>query len=187
MKSDGHFERMHEAAEVFTPGSPINRRDFFAGRREQLDRVVESIMQPGRHPIIYGRRGVGKTSLANIVTEQIKNVEAVKVTCDGADTFRSIWSRILKDSTFEIREKPFGLARNGALKELNLGQFLQKGGNTTPAEIGTILKHLDRVRGWPIVILDEFRPAATPKSSVLAPTPRTMTAASLRPRKSSTL
>jgi ABC-type branched-subunit amino acid transport system ATPase component len=50
---------------IFTPGSPIDSRDLFAGRTKQVEKVISTIFQKGSHAILFGERGVGKTSLAN--------------------------------------------------------------------------------------------------------------------------
>jgi MoxR-like ATPase len=54
---------------VFLPGTPISDFDFFAGRKQQMNAVTSAIMQPGRHAILFGERGVGKTSLAKVLVE----------------------------------------------------------------------------------------------------------------------
>jgi hypothetical protein len=54
------LKRLSEIHQIFTPGAPIQTRDLFSGRKEQLDRAIEAITAPGRHPIVFGQRGVGK-------------------------------------------------------------------------------------------------------------------------------
>ena len=57
--------RIHEA---FSPSAPIDKqRSLFAGRTRQIDRLLGAIFQRGQHAIIFGERGVGKTSLANLL------------------------------------------------------------------------------------------------------------------------
>jgi len=85
-------------SEVFSPAAPINRRDLFAGRINQLERVFDAVNTRGQHAAIFGERGVGKTSLANIVKEiaSIKFTDAVaKINCAKAETFSSIWRKVL--------------------------------------------------------------------------------------------
>ncbi len=57
-----YIRLIHEA---FTPGAPINSRDLFSGRKKQVDKAISTIFQRGQHAVIFGERGVGKTSLAN--------------------------------------------------------------------------------------------------------------------------
>lgn len=63
---------------------------------------MRAIFEPGRHAVIYGARGVGKTSLANIVTSQLAPAEdtpaelerlVVTIRCTRDDDFDSLWIR----------------------------------------------------------------------------------------------
>ena len=44
----------------FKPFAPMNLPDFFAGRREHVDRLSSELAKPRRHVAIYGERGVGR-------------------------------------------------------------------------------------------------------------------------------
>jgi energy-coupling factor transporter ATP-binding protein EcfA2 len=50
---------------VFTPALPIGDPARFAGRQEQLDAVSLALLSEGTQIVIYGNRGVGKSSLAH--------------------------------------------------------------------------------------------------------------------------
>lgn len=63
------LQRRAALAKVFTPAAPISRREAFSWRYEQISAVIEAVAEPGRHVILYGERGVGKTSLSNILAE----------------------------------------------------------------------------------------------------------------------
>jgi hypothetical protein len=82
--------------EVFQPASPIQRRDLFAGRLGQIVRVADAVSQVGLHVVIFGERGVGKTSLANILgdIELGRGIRTLRVGCDPADTFGSCWDKL---------------------------------------------------------------------------------------------
>jgi ABC-type molybdenum transport system ATPase subunit/photorepair protein PhrA len=41
--------------------------ELFAGRLNQMMRITDTIAETGRHAVVYGERGVGKTSLMQIV------------------------------------------------------------------------------------------------------------------------
>ncbi|MGK9167233.1 ATP-binding protein [Inquilinus limosus] len=49
---------------VFTPAAAIEDATRFAGRQEQLDGVSMALQSEGTQIVIYGNRGVGKSSLA---------------------------------------------------------------------------------------------------------------------------
>jgi hypothetical protein len=46
--------------EVFTPHKPINKVEFFLGRKKEVQNIIEQINTPGQHSLLYGERGVGK-------------------------------------------------------------------------------------------------------------------------------
>ena len=56
-------------ARTFTPNAPVTERELFAGRSELLVRIVIAASQG--HVAIYGRPGVGKRSLANMVAAAV--------------------------------------------------------------------------------------------------------------------
>src|SRR3954470_13351279 len=90
------------AAKLFSPRTPVATQDLFAGRHSQILKLNSTIAQPGAHAIIYGERGVGKTSLANIspITYRIYHkipaakIVSARINCDGTDSFDSIWRKV---------------------------------------------------------------------------------------------
>jgi Cdc6-like AAA superfamily ATPase len=99
----GKLRRYARVGEVFTPGAPVDRFSLFAGRTPQIMSVVDAINQRGQHVVLYGERGVGKTSLANILAEVFWVQEtgrpfwAVKVNCTTQDDFHTLWSNIFRE------------------------------------------------------------------------------------------
>lgn len=90
---------------VFTPHQPINSKDLFFGRSNEVRSIVEQINTPGQHALLYGERGVGKTSLANITAEVLKpltNNCLYRKRCDSTDTFMSMVSAPLLDKGLDV-------------------------------------------------------------------------------------
>jgi ABC-type transport system involved in cytochrome bd biosynthesis fused ATPase/permease subunit len=56
---------------TFTPGKPVDNLDLLAGREKQIGKVLEAVFSPGQHAAIYGERGVGKSSLANLIYDMV--------------------------------------------------------------------------------------------------------------------
>src|SRR6266487_1549021 len=87
-----------EAGRVFTPNSPVDERSLFAGRNTQIRRVIDVVNQKGQHAIIFGERGVGKTSLANVLHDFLAGIGAQilapRVNCDSGDTFETTWRKV---------------------------------------------------------------------------------------------
>jgi hypothetical protein len=50
---------------AFRPGGEVDFPSGFAGRRVQVLSLVDAICTDGSCPIIYGERGLGKTSIAS--------------------------------------------------------------------------------------------------------------------------
>jgi Cdc6-like AAA superfamily ATPase len=94
-----------QISQAFTPGSPIDSRELFAGRRRQTEKLISIIFQKGEHAILYGERGVGKTSLANtlfdflVVMGKYKYYRA-KVNCAKDMSFEDLWRSIFKQLVF---------------------------------------------------------------------------------------
>src|SRR3989304_4900393 len=70
-----------EVGGVFSPAAPINERRLFAGRTQQVRRVIDAINQRGQPVLIFGERGVGKTSMANVLRDFL---EAARTEPPGA-------------------------------------------------------------------------------------------------------
>jgi Cdc6-like AAA superfamily ATPase len=85
---------------AFTPAVPVSEETLFAGRLEQIRLIMNAVNQRGQHVIVYGERGVGKTSLANILSSRIgaapgdPDVLTPRVTCDTTDDFTSLWRKV---------------------------------------------------------------------------------------------
>jgi len=137
--------------EVFTPSSPIENKELFAGRIEQYNQISETIREKGQHAIMYGHRGAGKTSLANMCTYMFDNLMSIKITCNRNDTFESIWERALRKISFVQSENSIGFSPTEKINVLpvevpNL-EFI------TPTEIEHLLLEINENL---LFIFDEF-------------------------------
>lgn len=134
--------RIYEALDAFTPGAPIDEFDLIAGRIAQIDRMIETVMQRGQHAILYGERGVGKSSLANTFATKLlkgaRSVHCIPVNCHPADDFSAVWRKVFK--RLEIDGEP--LAQKYPDK-------------IDPDDVVIELSKFD-LNVIPIIILDEF-------------------------------
>lgn len=150
------YQRIAQANQVFTPGYPVQQKDLFSGRSHQLNRAIETLTAPGRHPVIFGQRGVGKTSLANILEQALQKLVCIKVSCDGGDTFQKIWNRILYNASVTLKQHPLGFNSSGSVQTVSLADAIGHDPSMTkPAEVADILRRYTG-NGFFIVILDEF-------------------------------
>jgi Cdc6-like AAA superfamily ATPase len=90
----------NEVIENFTPGTPINEADLFAGRQDTVRQLQDTVLEPGRHAIIFGERGVGKTSIANVfhrsLNTETRRLHVIRINADAADTFDSLWRKVFR-------------------------------------------------------------------------------------------
>lgn len=87
---------------IFTPHQPIQSVNLFFGRSLEVSKLLEYLNTPGQHALLFGDRGVGKSSLANIAAELllrlITNGNLIKKRCDSSDTFVSVVREVLEYS-----------------------------------------------------------------------------------------
>lgn len=147
------------AGEVFTPAAPIDKKALFAGRKKQLRQVVDATNQQGQHAMVYGERGVGKTSLANVLTETIQNpafpVIAPHVNCDSDDDYSSLWRKIFSEIHVKSETRQVGFV--GSTKQ-TLVSVSDIGGTKiklTTADVRRTLALLG-AQVVLIIIVDEF-------------------------------
>lgn len=106
LDSEEQTRRLLMLGEVFRPGGPIADAQLFAGRNHELFSVVEAMQSAGQHAVIFGERGVGKTSLARVAMQVQQNGIAVRINCDPSDTYYSIWQKVLDELEIFIGETP---------------------------------------------------------------------------------
>jgi Cdc6-like AAA superfamily ATPase len=152
-----------EAGRVFTPTSPIDEPSLFAGRIDQVRLIVDVINQKGQHAILFGERGVGKTSLANVLSSFLprsggNSVLAPRVNCDSQDTFESVWRKVfekMSDSASLSTSVPgIGFGKGRTTRPLKIAQLLgtkEVAPDTVRRALNTLAKH-----ALPILIVDEF-------------------------------
>jgi len=146
-----------QAGRVFSPSAPIDELSLFAGRDTQIRTVVDAINQKGQHAIIYGERGVGKTSLSNVLHgflgQQTFPVVAPRVQCEALDTFDKVWRRVF-DKIELTREKKTMRIQDPVARESYVASELVAG-DVDPDDVRRILSIIAK-SAVPIVIIDEF-------------------------------
>jgi Cdc6-like AAA superfamily ATPase len=149
-------ERLRLVGEVFRPAAPIDRRSLFSGRFEQIGELFAIVGQPGQHAVIYGERGVGKTSLAAVTTEMLRsaNMLVARTTCDISDGFDTIWRKALDE--IELRTVSEGVGFAPASSEITrTASGLLPVDVVTPNGVRRVLERVARQREL-VVFIDEF-------------------------------
>ncbi|MDN3652089.1 AAA family ATPase [Thalassotalea ponticola] len=114
--ANGDFGLSNEAAiiksgirEIFTPHIPVDEISHFFGREDEATRLVSVINSPGQHILLYGDRGVGKTSLAKttckVILQRLQRGLFFEKRCDSGDSFSSIFEEALEASGVDLSFK----------------------------------------------------------------------------------
>ncbi|MDP5279926.1 ATP-binding protein [Sphingomonas sp. DG1-23] len=92
--------KIYEALDLFSPGAPIDEAGLLAGRKSQIDKLLDAVLQRGQHAILYGERGVGKSSLANVFATKLfgptRYIQIIHVNCHPQDDFDAIWRKVFR-------------------------------------------------------------------------------------------
>jgi Cdc6-like AAA superfamily ATPase len=135
----------NEVLETFTPGPAINEVAQFAGRKATIQRLQDIAAERARHAIIFGERGVGKTSLSNIFHKDLNTptrvVREIAVDADSADSFDSLWRKVFRRIQWPDDDGPLDL------------QFA--GGEIEPDHVYLQLARFGQ-NELPIIIIDEY-------------------------------
>lgn len=130
--------------------APVDRKTLFAGRTDQLRDAITTVTQKAKHAVIYGERGVGKTSLANIVLEvfgdQVNKPECGPINCDETMTFSDLWHTVFR----EMHVKDGKTLSHLAPVDIR------------PDDVRHILQNISKT----VIVLDEFDRIADPKITI---------------------
>lgn len=150
-KNDGDWSALRfEAGQHFTPSTPINIAEAFAGRRDQIAKLIDTVSERGRHAIIYGEPGVGKTSVAQIlkyfVPRKTSEVVFIRKAAFSSDDYSSIWMDIFREIKFhaDIGDGP---------KLYSVSDMYTSG--VTPSDVVRELSNF-RENEIPIIVIDEY-------------------------------
>ncbi len=151
------LQKVFQCGRIFNPAAPINDYDLFRGRVQQLDRVVSAIATRGQHVVLFGDRGVGKTSLANILKtalQQEASLEFIFVNCSKTDTYLSVWKNALAAIPILIEEP--GEQDLPRQVEYGLDQFLISPESMSSGELKRLLCRKCAEDHELVIIFDEF-------------------------------
>jgi Cdc6-like AAA superfamily ATPase len=150
------LDRLRLVAEAFRPAAPIDRRGLFSGRSDEIAELYSVVSQPGQHAVIYGERGVGKTSLAAVVTEMLRGsgILVARATCDSSDDFSTAWRKALSEIALSGSTHAIGFGDSESETSTPATSLLGPG-DVTPHAVQRALSTIGQQT--PIaVIFDEF-------------------------------
>jgi Cdc6-like AAA superfamily ATPase len=151
------------ASKTFRPRTPIATRDLFAGRWDQIQTLVDAVNQTGLHAVIYGERGVGKTSLSNVLSPIVNTFDEVsknkriivKTIASSEDTFSTIWHSLFGQITWRDNRPVYGMVQ-GTKNPLTIRKAFELGDTLTVDEVRKVVSLIPNS----VYIIDEFDRAA---------------------------
>lgn len=137
-----------EIRSLFSSG-PIDEEQLFAGRASQIKQLFEATLERSRHAVLFGERGVGKTSLANVFwrrfSKRLQSIVAARAQADPSDDFTSLWSKALR----ELRSAAITAGKDDLIPITVTSEML------SPDDVRLELQKC-KPNAIPILIIDEF-------------------------------
>ena len=154
---DTIYRRVAIASNAFSPSAPINRVTLFAGRHDQVMQAIDIAYRRGQHGIVFGERGVGKTSFANLIGEFLSREDrpdkpprflTPRINCSATSDYDSIWRELFGKISYFQNTQP---------DRLSIGDFGTSLGDEKLSP-GKVQKMLDAISTQSdlIVTIDEF-------------------------------
>ncbi|MCS3283435.1 ATP-binding protein [Bacteroides salyersiae] len=144
--------------DVFTPHTPINQENLFRGRIPEVQQILSTLNTPGQHVLLFGDRGVGKSSLANIASSKLINIagkELVIKRCSKSDSFTTIFENILIKCGVDLSILTKSSINNYAIKGIGYQEGTEREGCANKAQSPSWV--CDKIKDYDILLLiDEF-------------------------------
>jgi Cdc6-like AAA superfamily ATPase len=147
-----------QAASAFSPRSPVNVLDLFAGRYDEIRALVDSVAQAGLHIVVFGERGVGKSSLANILSPVLTVMDkrtprlVVKVNAHQGDSFASVWIKSFDEVIWERETPRVWFNKTQGVETVSLREAFQISAEVTIDQVVRVLSRLPNS----VWVFDEF-------------------------------
>ena len=96
-KAESAFVRSRmRLLDAFTPSQPVSDRKRFAGRLDVLTSVIRAIEEQRLHVVVYGDRGLGKTSVLHVLTQAARDARylVVYISCGADSNFDEVFRTI---------------------------------------------------------------------------------------------
>ncbi len=141
--------------DVFTPTRPKRLYKDFSGRRDMIESVIQAVEEEKTHVVLLGEKGIGKTSLANIVGECAKEAGylVARVTCSADLTFEHLMRSILEQFSNRIAEAPVGDLLQKRIGATDLMDLVENDVYDVPSAIRVFQKLSENQA---VVLIDDF-------------------------------
>lgn len=186
IKRQNYLIRNSGLHEVFRSSKPISHEDFLVGREGILMRANQLLQAEGSHVILFGDRGVGKSSLGNVLLDIFQRTRANErlfiFRCNSDTQLRDMIAGVLwfaGRNTAEVQkistaskqnEKELGasiglgnaasISAGGRIIEAVSSEALQVGDRELANDPSWVAQHIFNIDG--LVFIDELDKVANP-------------------------
>jgi Cdc6-like AAA superfamily ATPase len=139
---------------AYTPSQPVFDRRMFAGRLNVLKAAIRSIEDQRLHLVIYGERGIGKTSLLHMLTAAAREARYIVVysSCGAASNFDETFRAVAADIPL-LFHSDYSPTTEEAETGTSLASLLPTR-KVLPRQFGDLCTKLTGTRV--LIVLDEF-------------------------------
>lgn len=138
--------------EAFTPTRPKQDTALFSGRFKQMQRIIAAIEEERAHVMIYGERGSGKTSLANVLAGKAEEAGylVLRFACSSELAFEDIFRALLRRLPATLLADGIGATSRAGIE--NFEQLLPG-----HCGVGELVQLFERIcEKHVILIIDEY-------------------------------
>jgi Cdc6-like AAA superfamily ATPase len=153
-QSDRFAEARLRLRSAFTPSQPIIEPGMFAGRTEVLSTLIRAVEDEHLHAVIYGERGIGKTSLMHMLTRAAMDARYIVsyISCGSASRFDDAFRVVASDISL-IYHSGYGPNSREGESGATFADLLPD----APISVRQASDYLARIVGTRVlIVLDEF-------------------------------
>src|SRR5216684_3601293 len=138
--------------DAFTPTRPKQNAALFSGRYKQMQRIIAAIEEERAHIVLYGERGSGKTSLANVLAGKAEDAGyfVLRLACNSELSFEDIFRGMLRRMPASLL--PDGIGATSRAGVDNFDQLVP--GHVGVAELVALFERI--YEKHVILIVDEY-------------------------------
>lgn len=166
MELRDRLAQIQKISESFSPSAPIDQKALFAGRLSQFLEVATAVTQRGQHVILFGERGVGKTSLSTVISQAFEGdaitISSGTINCDKTMDFASLWRKVFREIPINKGiTHGIGFISQPTSQTGTLADYLPN--KVTPDDVRHLLQRL----GKTILVIDELDRLEKPEVTTL--------------------
>src|SRR5581483_7825303 len=151
---------------VLSASRPLQSEEFLRGREQQLGGIKEALYQGGRHVLIHGFRGVGKSSLAQTAAFSLsQGIDPIIMGCDKESSFGTV----IKDVFDEVTTRNPAVVKTIRERGISFGKFgighdkkdkVEVGRVSPPGSVNEAVRLVQFIcesyHANPVIVIDEF-------------------------------